>query len=165
MFRWIKKYGKGELAYRSQKRVKKDGQVVGEQLLVGPDDFDPDVMQITCALQSNTPTDRQQLVNMLVSLKQAGAAIPWTDIIDLLQMFGNPELLKGRFVDEQIEGAVLQNFVAEMQQQLQLKGQAQIMQQQDAVQAEGGGVDAAMGGEPSMMSNPGLTRNQVRNPG
>ena len=204
MFKWIKFTGKGAIGYRTSKRVKKDKMVVGEQILITPEDFDPDEMLIQCTLLSNTPTDRQQLVNMLVALKQAGAAIPWTDIVELLQMFGNPELLKGRFQDEQIEQAAMKNFVDEQALKLQLQGQAQTMQmqmqmqqaqmqqqqqaqqqqqmspeqqqamaqqgganppEQDAVQAGGQENNAAAGGEPAMMANPGLTRNNVRQPG
>jgi hypothetical protein len=216
MFKWINKYGKPEIAYRTQNRVKKQGQVKGEQLMVGPDDFDPDVMIITCELLSAAPTDRQQLVNMYSTLKQAGAQIAWGELLERLQL-GNPEMLKAGWLDEQIEGAALQNFVAEMQQQLQLKGQAQTMQMQmqmqqaqqeqqmaaqqqaaqaqqpqpqggqgqptpeemammaqagggnpsqgDAVQAGGQENNPAAGGQPAMMSNPGLTRENVRNPG
>jgi hypothetical protein len=204
MFKWLKFTGKSEIGYRTSKRVKKDKMVVGEQILITPEDFDTDVMLVQCTLLSNTPTDRQQLVNMLVALKQAGAAIPWTDIVELLQMFGNPELLKGRFQDEQIEQAAMKNFVDEqaaalqmkvMEAQTQIQMQAQQAQQQmqqqaqqqqqmspeqqqamaqqgganppqqDAVQAGGQENNAAAGGEPAMMANPGLTRNNVRQPG
>jgi hypothetical protein len=213
MFKWIKFTGKSEIAYRTQKRVKKDGQVRGEQLLVTPDDFDPDVMLISCELLSNSPSDKQQLVNMYSTLKQAGAQVSWGELLERLQM-GNPEMLKAGWLDEQIENAALQNYVAEQQQALQLKTQAATMQMQmqmqqaqqqqqmaaqqqaaqaqqqpqpqggqgqptpeemammggnppqgDPVQAGGQERNPAAGGEPAMMSNPGLTRENVRNPG
>lgn len=206
MFKWIKYTGKSEIAYRTQKRVRKEGQVNGQQVLVGPDDFDPDEMIISCELLSNSPTDKQQMVNMYATLKQAGAQVSWGELLERLGM-GNPEMLKQGWLDEQLEGAVLQDFVEKMQMQRQLQMQSQQMQmqhamqqaqmqqqmamqqgqqqgqpspeeqqmmaqqgganppQQDAVQAGGQENNPAAGGEPAMMANPGLTRENVRNPG
>lgn len=187
MFQWIEKTDSTEIAYRSENRVKSDSQFVGEGITVSVGDFDPDAMIITCNLLSAAPTDKQQLVNMIATLKQAGAQIGWTDAIESLQL-GNPQQLKKVWMAEQIEGAALQNFVAELQSQLRVKEQAQILQVQmqmqqaqaaaaapppqegtpsqgDAISPSGSGYDTGSGGQPPMMATPGLTRNNVRNPG
>jgi hypothetical protein len=205
MFKWVKKSGKASTAYRTGGRVKKEGQVKGAEILVTPDDFDPDVMMISCELLSNSPTDKQQLVNMYSTLKQAGAQIPWGELVERMG-FGNPEVLKQEWLDEQIENSALKSFVDQQAAQLQLQVQQQQMMmqmqaqqaqmqqqqqaqqqqptpeqmaaqqqaaqegganppQQDAVQAGGQENNPAAGGQPAMQSNPGLTRNNVRNPG
>jgi hypothetical protein len=188
-FKWIQKAGKSEIAKRPASRVKKEGQYAGEGIKIGPDDFDPEEMIITCELLSNSPTDKQQLVNMYTTLKQSGAEIPWEELLERLQI-GNSQQMKNAWLDEQIRNAALKNFIDEQALKLQLQGQqatmamqAQLQQaqmqqqaaidqqgqanppQQDAVQAGGQQNNPAAGGQPAMMANPGLTRNNVRNPG
>jgi hypothetical protein len=202
MFRWLDFADGTEVAYR--KNPKKEGQFKGEGIALSKGDFDPDVMIISCELLSNSPTDKQQLVNMYSTLKQAGAQIAWGELLERLQL-GNPEMLKQGWLDEQLEGSALKDFVDEQAAKLQLQveqkkmeiqaalQQRQMQQQQQAQQAaqqpspeqmamlaqQGGGSppqgDAVMpggqennpaaGGQPPMTAAPGMTRNNVRQPG
>lgn len=186
MFKWIKAADTVEVGYRT--KVRQEGQFAGQGILVEAQYLDPDSMAITCELLSNSPTDKQQLVNMFVTLKQAGAQIPWTELVERLA-FGNPLQNKQEWQNEQLESAAMSNLVAEMQAQVQLKTQAAQMQMQaqmqqmqmqqqaameqqgqgnppqgDAVNPEGQNFNPAAGGQPAMMAEPGMTRNQVRNP-
>jgi hypothetical protein len=180
MFKWIKAADTSEVGYRTN--VRSEGQFAGEGIMVEAQYLDPNSMIISCELLSNSPTDKQQLVNMYVTLKQAGAQVAWTELLERLGL-GNPEQNKKMWLDEQLENAAMQNFVAEMQQAVQLKAQAAQMQMQsqmqmeqmqaqqmqnipatDAINPEGANFDPNQGGQPPMMAEPGMTRNNVRNP-
>lgn len=192
MFQWIKFTGNTETAYRTPGRVRKDGQAVGQPIPLSPDDFDPDVMQIECKLLSAAPTDKQQMVNMAVTLRQAGDTIPWDEINETLG-YSNPTFLKNKFYDEQIEQLALKTFADKQALAVQLEGQAATMQMQmeqqqaqmqaqaqamppeqsgamanpatgDPALANAGGAqnDPNQGGQPPIMAAPGMTREQVR---
>jgi len=192
MFQWIKFTGNTETAYRMPNRVRKDGQAVGQPITLSPDDFDPDVMQITCELLSAAPTDKQQMVNMAVTLRQAGDTIPWEEINEKLG-YSNPTFSKNKFYDEQIEALAMKTFADKQALAVQLEGQAATMQMQMAQQqaqmqaqqqamppeqsgamanpatgdpalANAGGMqnDPNQGGQPPIMAAPGMTREQVR---
>lgn len=127
MFRWLDKTGDTVVSYRTS--AKKEGQSKGDNIPVNSDDFDPDVMQISCELMSAAPTDKQQLVNMYSTLKQAGAQIAWGELLERLQL-GNSDILKQGWLDEQLEGMALKNYMAQEDAKLQMQVQAQQMQMQ-----------------------------------
>jgi hypothetical protein len=171
MFRWIKYSGKSESAYRTN--PKKDGQAKGDMITIGGEDFDPDRMIITCELLSAAPTDKQQLVNMYTTLKQAGAQVSWGELLERLQL-GNPEMLKQGWLDEQLEGASLQDFVEKMQmkrqlemqaQQMQMQMQAQQAQQEQAMQQQAMSPEQAGAmGNPPTQGNAVIPGGQQNNP-
>ena len=188
-FQWIKFTGKTEKGYRTSTRSAVKLQ--GEQIDVGPDDFDPEALFITATLIPNTPTDRMQLVNMALQLKQAGFPIPDAEHMERLG-YGNPDALAERWEDEQIQRMALKNFDAQQQAKLQLQmqeAQQQMqMQAQQALQSslippqpgrpnpatnpqtppvmpEGQGFNPAQGGQPPAEAAPQMTQTMIQNGG
>jgi len=180
MFYWVKETGDKLTAYRT--KSKNEQKMKGMSLVVGPEDFEIEDLHIQCDLIANTPTDKMQQVNMYSALKGAGAQIGWGDLLERLGM-GNPEILKQDWMNEQLEGVALQNYVEklkaeiqmeiqakqmEMQNQMQQQQQMQQMEMQQQAQGPQNAVipngqmnDPAAGGLPPMMSAPGMTQNQV----
>ncbi len=186
-FRWVDVTDTTEVAYRT--KSKSDELARGQEIAVNRDEFDPDVMQVTCELMSAAPTDRQSLVNMFATLKQSGAQIAWSELLERLQL-GNPEILKQGWLKEQMENLALSQYGKQKDAALQLQmSQAQQQMQMEAMQAQqppmppeqsgamanpntqdpmmqGGQMNnPAAGGMPPMMEAPGMTRNNVRDAG
>lgn len=207
MLKWLEvghAEGRGgtEIARRSTARTKKPRQYSGMPITLSGDTVDPENMIITCELLSAAPTDRQQLVNMAVTMDQAGYMIPQEETLERLG-YKNPAQMKEKWFDEQVQKLALSFFgknldaelnvkvqkaIAEIQagiqQQLQAAQQPQqqgqpspeqmaAMAQQggatppqgDAISQGGQEQNPAAGGQPPMAATPGLTRNNVRNPG
>jgi hypothetical protein len=119
---------------------------------------------------------------MISMLKQAGFRVPDGELLERVG-YGNPEVLASQWQDEQIENAALQNLLKMEQAKVDLQiQQAQMgmqMQQQQAMQQEqmaqqqmaqeqamqqnvgGQGFNPAMGGEPPMEAQPGMTATQI----
>jgi hypothetical protein len=184
MFKWVEKTKHAVGAYRT--KSKGEGKKAkGASVIVSPEDFEIEDLHIQCELIANTPTDKMQQVNMYSALKSAGAQIGWGELLERLGL-GNPEVLKQDWMNEQLEGVALQNYVEklkaeiqmeiqskqmEMQNQMQQQQQMQQMEMQQAQQQmqgpqnavipDGQMNDPAAGGLPPMMSAPGMTQNQV----
>ena len=184
MFKWVEKTKHAVGAYRT--KSKGEGKKAkGASVIVSPEDFEIEDLHIQCELIANTPTDKMQQVNMYSALKSAGAQIGWGELLERLGL-GNPEVLKQDWMNEQLEGVALQNYVEklkaeiqmeiqskqmEMQNQMQQQQQMQQMEMQQAQQQMQGPQNAvipdgqmnapAAGGLPPMMSAPGMTQNQV----
>lgn len=189
-FRWLDVADTTEVAYRT--KPKSEAQVKGEAIAVNADQFDPDVMQVTCELLSAAPTDKQAMVNMITTLKQAGAQISWGEGLERLG-FGNKEILKQDWLKEQMENLALSFYGkqkdAELQLQMAQAQQAMAQQQQEMMamqqppmppeqsgamanpntqdpMMQGGMMnDPNQGGMPPIMEAPGMTRNNVRDAG
>jgi len=169
MFQWVKYTGNTEVAYRTANRARKDGQMEGQPILLDPETFDPDVMQIECKLLSAAPTDKQALVNMAVTLRQAGDTIPWDEINEQLG-YSNPTFLKNKFYDEQLEQLALKTYADKKALEVQLQGQAATIQMQTeaamAQQAQQQQAQQAMSPEQSgAMANPATGDPMLANAG
>ena len=164
-FQWVSASGDSVMAMRS---ATMDAQrVAGEQIFVGPNDFDEEFLFIDVDLTANTPTDKLQQVNMVAQLTQIGAPIPWAEHMEKLG-YENPEALYGQWEDEQVRRIALQNFGKQLDAQLQMQmqqaqQQAQMQQQQQAQQQpqqppgmfpEGQANDPNMGGSSPYESAP-----------
>ena len=79
--------------------------------------------------------DEMSAVNKATMLKQGGFRVPDSELLEDLG-YENPEMLASKWKDEQLESAALQNFIQELQMQLQMKQQAMQMQMQQAMQQE-----------------------------
>lgn len=172
-FRWLYKTDSVEIGYRSYDKgpQKKKGQ----KIMIDPKSFDPAKMFVTAKLLPNTPTDKTQLTNQALQLKQGGFPIPDEEAIERLG-YGNPEALKARWQKEQIENKALANFFAMLdgQTQIMLQNAAMAMAQQQQMQQqpqqapappimpEGQAVNPAQGGMPPAMAAPEMTRTQIR---
>lgn len=175
-FKWIKFVGKSETAYRPAPGG--NGLMQGQQISIGPEDFDEETLFIEAKLIPNAPTDKMQLVNMAVQLKQAGFRIPDSEAIERLG-YGNPEALAERWAQEQMEQTALQQFIKERDAELQVQTQAAIMQLQLQSQGQppqeqppqqqgqapvmpgGQGMNPAMGGSSPMEAAPDMTRTAI----
>ena len=185
-FQWIKFTGNTEKAYRTT--TKNDRVVTGEQIDIGPNEFDEDSLYITVELNANNPTDKMQRVNEIAQLVQVGAPVPWTELLEGIG-YGNPEALIERWEDEQVRRAALDNFKKELDAQLQMKLREAEMQMQmklrqstqkespvpktqgqvpptgptgqQPVFPQGQGANPAAGGSPPEMAAPGMTATQI----
>lgn len=198
MFKWIEVTGKSEIGKRSAKRTRKPGQYEGQPITMSAETLDPDNMNITCELLSNSPTDKQQLVNMFSTMTQTGMMVSQEQMVEQLG-YPNAPQEKIKWFDEQIQKLALAMFQKTEESKLQVEVQKQMAEIQAAVQAkiqamqqpqmtpeqeqaaaaQGGATppqgdmvsqggqsqNPAMGGQPPIMATPGLTRNNVRNPG
>lgn len=176
VFKWLKLAGQSEVGRRMY--AGGTGKVVGEKITVSPDDFSPESLFVTVKLLEDTPTGKLQLANMITQLIQAGMEIPNSEFMERLG-YGNPQALKERWQEEQVEKAALQNFVAQQQAETQLKVEqaqlamqmeAQAAQQPPAPQQQGGGqpmipggqgFNPAAGGSPPAQAAPPMTRTQI----
>ena len=68
-------------------------------------------------------------------MKQAGAQIGWGELLERLGL-GNPEVLKRDWMNEQLEGVAMQNFVEKLKAEIQMEIQAKTMQMQSQLQQE-----------------------------
>ena len=177
-FMWIVESGATETVYRT--KSKGVGKEMGTGFNISAEDFDPEEMHIDCKLIANTPTDKQQKVNMLASLKQAGAHIAWREGLEELG-YGNAEILEQDWLEEETMTLAMQNKAKDMdaerqmamqaqQMQMQMEQQqqmqqAQMQQQQQMQQASqqnpmmpgGQQFNPAMGGQPTAEAMPGAT--------
>ena len=124
MFKWVKYSGKTVPAYRLKQST--PDQIVGEEILIAPDSFDDDLLLVVSLKNKN---DEMSAVNKATMLKQGGFRVPDSELLEDLG-YENPEMLASKWKEEQLESAALQNFIAELQAQLQLKQQAASMQMQ-----------------------------------
>lgn len=185
-FQWIKFTGDTVKGYRTQN--KGQGTTAGEQIDIGPNDFDEETLFIDVTLNANNPTDRLQRVNEISQLVQVGAPVPWSEMLEGIG-YGNPEALMERWEDEQVRRVALENFKKELDAQLQMKLREAEMQMQMQVQQsmqqqspapqqpgqvpptgptgqqpafpDGQGMNPADGGTPPEMAAPGMTATQV----
>ena len=126
-FLWVKK---GEVSVMGMRRYTKGPESpAGEQIMVGPADFEHDKLYIEAKLIPNTPTDRLQLVNMAMQLVQAGFPIPYSEHMERLG-YQNPEAMKIEWEEEQVEKMMLGLFQKEQDAALTLK----LQQAQGALQ-------------------------------
>lgn len=174
-FLWIKETKDVVPAYRTKTSAK--NRQAGARIVMEPDRFDPEDLFITCELIPNTPTDKMQLVNMFATLKNAGAQIPWSEVIERLS-FGFPEPLRERWQDEQVQLLALELFSEKMKGQVglelqQIQGQLQMSLQQEAManqpqgqpvqgQSQGQGFDTAQGGSSGAEMAPQMTQTAAR---
>ena len=185
-FQWVKFTGDVVKGYRTQ--TKGQGVTMGEQIDVGPNDFDEETLYIDVQLTANNPTDKLQRVNEIGQLVQVGAPVPWSEMLEGIG-YGNPEALMERWEDEQVRRAALDNFRKELDAQLQMKlreaemqmqmqAQQSMQQQSPAPQQQGQvpptgptgqqpafpggqGMNPAEGGTPPEMAAAGMTATQV----
>jgi len=156
-FLWVMESGDTVEGYRMQTKSKT--QLQGQQVDVGPEDFDPEHLHPSCTLIANTPTDKMQLANMFATLINAGAQIPWSEVVERLSL-GFPEPLREKWQDEQLRTIALQDFSQKIQgqtamnlQQIKEQLQASLKQAEQAnaskrepMQPGGEGFDPAMMG-------------------
>lgn len=131
MFKWVQFSKDVVQGYRT--KISSPDQIVGEELLMSPDDFDEDRLLVEVILTAKT--DKMQAVNMAAQLKQAGFRVPDSELLEKVG-YQNPEVLADKWEDEQIENAAMQNFIQELQGQTQLKLQEEQMQMQQQMQQE-----------------------------
>lgn len=131
MFKWVKYTEDVVSAYRMKQSNPE--QIVGEEILMGPDMFDEDALLLVVSLKDKN--DEMSAVNKATMLKQGGFRVPDSELLEDLG-YENPEMLASKWKDEQLESAALQNFIQELQMQLQMKQQAMQMQMQQAMQQE-----------------------------
>ena len=134
MFKWVEKTKDTVTGYRT--KSKGEGKKsAGSSITMTADDFEIEDLHIKCELIANTPTDKMQQVNMYSALKQAGAQIGWGELLERLGL-GNPEVLKRDWMNEQLEGVAMQNFVEKLKAEIQMEIQAKTMQMQSQLQQE-----------------------------
>lgn len=158
-FKWLK-VGEGftEIGYR--RATKNERAVAGEQISVGPDDFDEETLFVDAKLIPNTPTNKMQLVNMAKMLKDGGFRIPDSELIERLG-YGNPEALSDRWFEEQAEALAFSMFTEEekaklqmMVQQKQAETQAALQDQSQPAAPGGQGFNGAAGGSSTSQAAP-----------
>lgn len=134
MLCWIKYYGKqygsadlyGKYSTKSR---------MGEDIRIGSDTIDPDLLQIECVLTADMPVDRLQQINGAVMLKN-NFRIPEGELIDELG-YGDPRELADRRDLEDYERTYIQVDLQKIQQAAQLEmQQAQMQMQMQAQQAQ-----------------------------
>lgn len=192
MLKWVEYTQDTVTSYRT--KIKKPEQIIGEEILLSPDEMDADTMVITVTL--TTKADKMAEVNRISMLKQANFRIPDSELLEGIG-YENSDVMASMYEDEQLRVAALKNHIMELEAQIQLKvkaaemqmqmqmQQAQMQQQQQqqaqrqAAQASaqngaqanpqqglpsevgGQGFNPAMGGDSSMVAQPGMTASQV----
>lgn len=131
MFKWIKFTGDNVVGYRMKKSAPE--QVQGEEIIMSPDDFDEDKLLLEVTFTSKS--DKMQMVNMVVQLKQAGFRVPDDEFLEKVG-YKNPAVLADQWELQQLEQAALQEFIQERQMKQQLKMEEAQMQMQQAAQQE-----------------------------
>ncbi|MFA6213494.1 MAG: hypothetical protein WC714_28920 [Candidatus Obscuribacterales bacterium] len=145
-FKWIKFSGGTEKAYR--KASASPEKIQGEQIDVGPEDFDEDTLFVSAELLPNTPTDKMSIMNIIAQLVDRQAPIPWSEHLEKLG-YKNPEAMKDRWTDDQMFMFALKNFSQQQDAALQLQ-----MREAEAKIAEKARVAAVQNSPMSQEANP-----------
>lgn len=164
-FQWLKQADATEIGYRRADKGKPLAR--GEQIVVGPNDFVQDELFIECKLIANTPTNKMQLVNMAVQMKQAGLQVPDEEHIEKLG-FGNPEALQERWFEEQTTLLAFQMFTEEQKAALQMmiaQKQAEMQMQMQNAALEASGQANPDQGQPVIPGGEGANTNNGGMPG
>jgi hypothetical protein len=187
MLCWIKYYGKkyGEVDLYGRYSDKTRN---GQEIRIGSNTIDPDVLQLECLLTADLPTDRLQQINAAVMLKN-NFQVPEAEVMEELG-YHDPREMADRRAMEDYERIYIQTDLQKIQraadlefqqQQMELQMQAQkeaAAQQQEMAaqqqeqqmaaasanaapaneQAQGQGFNPAMGGTPPVQAARGNGR-------
>ena len=178
MLHWIKKSGKMTIGYRTNDVNKDDpASSIGAQVAIDPDTIDPDNMYIKVTLQADTPSDKQQRINMANEMLKLGVTPQYameTNGIEFTEQNYN-DFLEWRYAQAEVEADV-QRIMMQPQmeaQQAQIQQQQQIAQQQMAQQTAQQSMESANArpfeqtrgrnpmGNPPAQSVPGMGREQI----
>jgi hypothetical protein len=143
----------------------------GAQISINPKEIDMETTVVKCSLKANTPTDKQQRVNMAV-LANTQLGVPKSELVEDLG-YGSPEVLENDYMKEKIKDMALATFLQVMQASgmLKLQQAAQGMQGAEPPQQGipspsqqnigGEGFNQAAGGQSPLTADPNLTREGV----
>jgi len=180
------------MGYRTQNRLGSETDAFmrkGSQVIINPEDFDPERLNVSVRLRPDTPTDRQTRLQEAILLHER-FPISWSDALENAGMDNLEVDLEG-FMQEKFNTAKIQAEVqrilnepqmeliqaqqqAQMQQQ-QMQQQAQQMQAQQQSQMQqqqtqtpenplftaAQGQSSNSGGFPAAMVAPGQTRETI----
>jgi len=177
MLHWIKKSGKMTIGYRtSDKNRDNPEQSIGAQVVIDPEQIDPDNTYIKVTLQADTPSDKQQRINMANEMLNLGVTPQYameTNGIDFTEQNYN-DFLEWKYAQAEVEADVQrimmqpQLEVQQMQIQQQQQAEAQLQQQtaqQEMQSANAQAFEQTRGrssvGNPPIQSVPGMGREQI----
>ena len=147
MLHWVKKSGRPLLGYMTKNKNKDRPEMSeGAQIVIKPDEIDPDNMYIKVTLQADTPSDKQQRINMANEMLKLGVTPQYameTNGIEYTEQ-NYADFLEYTYMQAEVSADVqriqmkpqleVQQMQMEQQQQMQAQAQKQ-MQQQTSQQA------------------------------
>ncbi len=172
MFLWVKESKTISKAY-----IMKKGDKQGRSVDLSAEKFDPATNFIKVTFGQNKVGGKMQDATYYSTLKQSGAPIAWSNILEKLGE-GVSEVLMSDFVDEEIVMTALQAYKDKKMLDVQLQSQAamgamQAQAQQGTEPAQQGQTpipfdqmqgqenNPAVGGTPPAMGAPELTQTQI----
>jgi hypothetical protein len=106
----------------------------GAQILLEPDTFDPNEINIACTLQADTPTDKQQRLNEAVSLHR-DMKLPLTFCYEMLGI-DNGEILHNQWAEGELNDAEIQVELKKMSGEVDLELKQKEMEMMQKAQAD-----------------------------